>query len=842
MQPSTPTATLRPPYTARLPSSRPSSPRRPRVQANSFLRLFVGALAISASRTWVLGHAEYGSGGAGWLVLAYWAFRLFDEARLIWSGPRRRGSTSLGEEDWQRMLVKSSVLAGQSLSFFVALESLGPFQIAIIGYAASLVGTAKPSNIRSALPLSPIIVASIYVLVQNYLAHDHIPILITSVYALSTFIIEAGLLQSAQPNRYQDKDTFKTHVALRRTIASAGSTAAAVLGLFLIGTLALPIPLSRATSQLVGSFLAAFLVPYIPFSFSASSPSPSSIRLRSSRDKTIFLAVLPVLQFFALHPMPTAIDVLALLPLAVISLWGVGGPKAQTEGAWSFPNQALSTARTKYSFLSLLPPKWRPHFQTIMSSPTSSKIFYFLLLNLAYMGVQMVYGVFTNSLGLISDAIHMLFDCLGIAVGLWASVAATWKPDGRYTFGYTRVETLSGFANGCFLILISIFIIFEAIQRVYDPPEMETQQLLLVSGIGLAINLFGMWATGGHHHHGHSHGHGHGHSDALDHGHSHTTHDHSQHSHAPDTTHQHSHASSQVQAPPRLQKRKSSNVLGSGTVTPISSGRATPTIHGDDHSHGNGHQHGHEEHSHTHKHDDHTQHTHTPPPKAHVHSHDCDHDHAHSHAHDDHDHSHNHDDHHDHAHSHNMRGVFLHVLADTLGSVGVIISTILIRFTGWTGFDPIASLFIAALIMASVIPLVIDTGRVLCLDGGEVKEGEVRKALAELSSIDGLSNYAAPRFWPRCEGEIVGSIHIQLAPAPSSFDPGRHGTPPSHSHSQSSHAHGKNGEVIYSNADRVVARVEKVLKSRIKGLSELVVQVEGGSEKSFCTCMTGGGK
>lgn len=47
-----------------------------------------------------------------------------------------------------------------------------------------------------------------------------------------------------------------------------------------------------------------------------------------------------------------------------------------------------------------------------------------------------------------------------------------------------------------------------------DPPEMEMRQLLLVSSIGLGINLFGMWATGGHHHHGHSHGghdHGHGH-------------------------------------------------------------------------------------------------------------------------------------------------------------------------------------------------------------------------------------------------------------------------------------------------------------------------------------------
>lgn len=75
---------------------------------------------------------------------------------------------------------------------------------------------------------------------------------------------------------------------------------------------------------------------------------------------------------------------------------------------------------------------------------------------------------------------------------------------------YSRVETLSGFANGLFLCLISIFIVFEAIQRLLDPPEMNTSQLLVVSSVGLAVNLVGMVATGGHHHHGHSHG-GHDH-------------------------------------------------------------------------------------------------------------------------------------------------------------------------------------------------------------------------------------------------------------------------------------------------------------------------------------------
>lgn len=128
---------------------------------------------------------------------------------------------------------------------------------------------------------------------------------------------------------------------------------------------------------------------------------------------------------------------------------------------------------------------------------------------------------------------------------------------------------------------------------------------------------------------------------------------------------------------------------------------------------------------------------------SHSHSHDNDHDHNHSHNHEhDHDHDHGHDQSHNkeehsahpHAgHSHNMHGVFLHVMADTLGSVGVIISTLLIDRYGWTGFDPIASIFIAVLIFASVVPLVVDSGRLLCLDLGEHREKDVRAALAKVS-------------------------------------------------------------------------------------------------------------
>lgn len=96
----------------------------------------------------------------------------------------------------------------------------------------------------------------------------------------------------------------------------------------------------------------------------------------------------------------------------------------------------------------------RSYLKTILSNPESRKIFYFLMLNLSYMMVQMLYGIWTNSLGLISDgetphpaifacifltrlpiAIHMAFDCMAIGVGLFASVMATWDPNERFTYG-----------------------------------------------------------------------------------------------------------------------------------------------------------------------------------------------------------------------------------------------------------------------------------------------------------------------------------------------------------------------------------------------------------------------
>ncbi len=68
------------------------------------------------------------------------------------------------------------------------------------------------------------------------------------------------------------------------------------------------------------------------------------------------------------------------------------------------------------------------------------------------MVIQAIYGFLTDSLGLLSDSIHMFFDCLALAVGLFAAVASKWSASDRFPYGFGKIECLSGFGNGVFLM------------------------------------------------------------------------------------------------------------------------------------------------------------------------------------------------------------------------------------------------------------------------------------------------------------------------------------------------------------------------------------------------------
>ncbi|KAA0712157.1 Zinc transporter 7 [Triplophysa tibetana] len=368
-------------------------------------------------------------------------------------------------------------------------------------------------------------------------------------------------------------------------------------------------------------------------------------------------------------------------------------------------------------------------FRSILADKTSRNLFFFLCLNLSFAFVELMYGIWSNSLGLISDSFHMFFDCTALLAGLAASVISRWRSNDSFSYGYVRAEVLAGFVNGLFLIFTAFFIFSEGVERALEPPDVHHDRLLPVSIAGLLVNLVGVFVFqhGGH---GHSHGgEGHGHSHSLFNGNAGHEHSHGGHSHG---GHGHSHESK----------------------------------HGHDHGHSHG---GHEDSCH----DDQLLMPGTGSSKQ------------------------------------ILQGVFLHIVADTLGSVGVIISAILMQKYDLMIADPICSMLISILIgvreefgehggiradwrtgMESrpSKPLMVDrcsSGQAEGLEGGLMtfvvpllKESigilmqrtppSLDQALPEcyqrVQHLQGVYNLQEPHFWTLCTDVYIGTLKLLVAP------------------------------------------------------------------------------
>uniref|UniRef100_A0A1B6M0J2 Cation efflux protein transmembrane domain-containing protein n=1 Tax=Graphocephala atropunctata TaxID=36148 RepID=A0A1B6M0J2_9HEMI len=293
----------------------------------------------------------------------------------------------------------------------------------------------------------------------------------------------------------------------------------------------------------------------------------------------------------------------------------------------------------------------------IFSDRNSRNLFLFLILNLSFAFVELSYGVWTNSLGLISDSFHMFFDCTGLLAGLAASVITKWKANDKYSYGYVRAEVLAGFVNGLFLLFIAFFIMSEAVERAIEPPEVKHERLFVVSVLGLLVNLVGIYAfQHGHSHGGGSHGHSHG---GSSHGHSHSSH---------------------------------SVLLGNS----------------------HGHEHSHEMSS---------------------------------------------------GNSQIMKGVFLHILADTLGSVGVIVSAVLMQMFGWMIADPICSMFIAILIALSVLALIKESVQILMQRQPPPLDHVLPQCYQKVMQLAGVYSIQEPHFWTLCSEVYVGALKLEVSKA-----------------------------------------------------------------------------
>ena len=127
----------------------------------------------------------------------------------------------------------------------------------------------------------------------------------------------------------------------------------------------------------------------------------------------------------------------------------------------------------------------------IVSKSTSNKkvLKIVLILTAVYFVIQLVVGFRINSLAVMSDAGHMLIDATGLLMALLA-ISFTQKPATPIqTYGFYRAEILTSFLNGLFLILLSIYIFYEAYQRILSPSEISGYPVILVASIGLAVNL-----------------------------------------------------------------------------------------------------------------------------------------------------------------------------------------------------------------------------------------------------------------------------------------------------------------------------------------------------------------
>ncbi|KAK9729669.1 Zinc resistance conferring protein [Basidiobolus ranarum] len=307
-----------------------------------------------------------------------------------------------------------------------------------------------------------------------------------------------------------------------------------------------------------------------------------------------------------------------------------------------------------------------------------------LFLTTVFFFAELIVGYSVGSIALVADSFHMLSDLLSLCVALYAiKLGESKNHSSQYTYGWQRAEILGALINGVFLVALCFSIFVEAIQRFFEPREIENPQLILiVGGLGLLVNIIGLLLF---HEHGHAHGHSHSHS-----------HSDSNPLHTPVSIIQTADEVRRICADAEHQHQPNEN---------------TSLLHSNNHS----------------------------------------------------------ADHHDHDHKAadggrlNMHGVFLHVLGDALGSVAVIVSSIVIwkcEFEQRFLLDPIISLLITAFILTFSLPLVKSTCFILLQGVPNSIPIDILKD--EMQNIPGVISVHELHVWQLSDIKTIASVHIHV--------------------------------------------------------------------------------
>jgi len=131
-----------------------------------------------------------------------------------------------------------------------------------------------------------------------------------------------------------------------------------------------------------------------------------------------------------------------------------------------------------------------------MDDKSQKRLFLSLLVTIIILIAEVVGGIMSHSLSLLSDAGHVLTDAFALGLSLVALLIMKRPSDHRATYGYQRIGLVAALINGISLVVIALFIFIEAYKRYYAPPEINTSVMLPIAIAGLAGNLIMAWILG----------------------------------------------------------------------------------------------------------------------------------------------------------------------------------------------------------------------------------------------------------------------------------------------------------------------------------------------------------
>ena len=126
---------------------------------------------------------------------------------------------------------------------------------------------------------------------------------------------------------------------------------------------------------------------------------------------------------------------------------------------------------------------------------TEKNILVAFLLNLFFSIFELIGGIFTNSVAIISDAVHDLGDSFSIGLSYFLEKKSKKKPDDKYTYGYMRYSVLGAIITNTILITGSVLVIYNAIERLFNPVDINYNGMIIFAVFGVVVNFLAAYFT-----------------------------------------------------------------------------------------------------------------------------------------------------------------------------------------------------------------------------------------------------------------------------------------------------------------------------------------------------------